>query len=748
MAGIGSLRRRRRGQATIIGMGLFLILFMLTFSTLFFYITTLNEYNRVVQTASSADLSRIQEDIRITSAYLDAQKRLILNMTNRGMEMAHLTRLWIINQTDNQHYQYDFDNLYLAPGESISNTTRISLKTGKDYTIRIVTEKGNMVSFNLVPQIRARLRFIAESTVVKGLNNTIVLAVTNNDTSNNYIYNLEPTINITPSAGVEYKSGPEPAMVSVLAPGSTAFFQWDYRNTGDALRLTYNGSFVNAPQGNYVLFTAYIKTFLEVSTLGNATLSAQTTSGKPFIAVGDKANYAYLLTGSGSEAWIPYQTGGDVKTTAMSGDGNYAVYGSDDKKIYYFTNSSGTPKWTYNSNNKINAVAASWDGNEVVAGNDKKNGGVIYYFDNSITRSGVQSSSTWSYTAAEKINTVDITWNGTYVAAGEKEGLFAIYFFNASSLTPETPVWTYEPGPTAGIINQVDIADNATKLAAGTDSGYVYYFDFSSNTPEWTYDSGDSIKSMAIADDGSYVVAGGKTNILYLLNSTGGLVWSDTVGGDINSVAISHDANYIVVGSQDKNIYVYKRTSGSPLWQFEADNAIGFVDIASDASFVAACEKGAGGDKVYLFMNDPSSLIYGEMQPLWMYETEDEIKSLSASGTLFPTTVLNNTGTGTIVLSSDSRLVYTDLDNNTYTGALIRVTNSSGSIFRVTPNLDSPPIKAGDTVTLTFSVPRNELQTAPTGVTLYSYLTLRGVDQNGYPFIQRIDTGTIGSAPP
>lgn len=251
MVGTGSLHRRSRGQATIIGMAFFLVLLTLAFSTIFFFTTNLNEYNKAVQAVNDADLSRMQENIRITSAYLNAQKKLVLNVTNQGTGLAHLTGLWIINQTNNQHYKYDFNNVYLAPGESVSNVTQVTLASGKNYAIRVVTERGNTVSYNLAPKVTARLNLSVPALLLQGNNFTVSLFVTNNDTSSNYIYNLVP--NVTSSTGAAKMQGPTPASVTLLPPDQTAVFTYTfYVNATKGTLITFNGSFVGAPKGNYV----------------------------------------------------------------------------------------------------------------------------------------------------------------------------------------------------------------------------------------------------------------------------------------------------------------------------------------------------------------------------------------------------------------------------------------------------------------------------------------------------------------
>lgn len=240
MKAIGKLRKSKKAVSTVIGTIFFMIIFFSSFLTMLY----------VTSTTSQLEQQRVHENVVITSAYLDRNKRLALNVTNYGSVTSHLTRLWIINATDNNHNNFEFD-YYLGPGEAISNITRVTLTSRKTYAIRIATELGNIVSYNLVPQLRARISLFANPTVQTATNMTIFMLVTNNDTSNNNIYNLVPTLTVSPTEAVVLKEGPTPPSVSLLPKGSTAFFRWVYEVTGAALKFTFNGTFVDAPQGVY-----------------------------------------------------------------------------------------------------------------------------------------------------------------------------------------------------------------------------------------------------------------------------------------------------------------------------------------------------------------------------------------------------------------------------------------------------------------------------------------------------------------
>jgi hypothetical protein len=246
-------KRSNRGAATILGAVLILALFVMMFAFVQEVYFTQVKMNQV-------DTDKIQENILITSAYINTDGQIVLNIVNRGSVTANLVRLWVINQTDNTYWDFPFSEFYIHPGASATNITNAVFTSGQDYSIRLVTERGNIASYNLVPAVQARIDIIAPSTSIIGNNVTVVLSITNNDTSGNNIYNLEPNIIVTPSSSLERLEGPIPGRVELLPAGMTANFVYVYKVTGSGLSITLNGTFNNAPHGNYANTTIYATT--------------------------------------------------------------------------------------------------------------------------------------------------------------------------------------------------------------------------------------------------------------------------------------------------------------------------------------------------------------------------------------------------------------------------------------------------------------------------------------------------------
>lgn len=252
------------GFSTILGALLFIIL-MLSFLALFFNISSYYDiYQQTVREMNKWDIDRFNEKLDITSAYLDMHKHLIINMSNKGSVTAVLKRVWIINRTDNQHSYIDLPPLYLEPGLNTSYNTSavgITIKPRKDYTIRVISERGNKVNYHLAHSIKARLSLYAPPSAYRGEDIAIFFFITNNDTSGNSLYNVIPILEVngvpyqdlTNETALGYKSGPDPIYIPLIRPGETGIFYWVLNVTGTSPEVILNATYVDAPEGNYVI---------------------------------------------------------------------------------------------------------------------------------------------------------------------------------------------------------------------------------------------------------------------------------------------------------------------------------------------------------------------------------------------------------------------------------------------------------------------------------------------------------------
>ena len=249
----------------------------------FLMIAFMQEVFQTQSNMNQLDSDRVHENVLVTSAYLNSNNNLILNITNRGQSTVNIQHLWVRDNTDNTHYlwsnsstdnpNYTFPMLNIDPGSSADYTTTQSFTLGHDYSIQVNTARGNSASYHIVPSLQARIQIISPSynaSLALGTNVTVTLCITNNDTSGNSLYNLQPDLSVDPAPSLSRVSGPSPPMVELLPPGDSAFFSYVYTVTGDGLThllngtyigsrtISLNGSFVGAPPGNYNITNLYV----------------------------------------------------------------------------------------------------------------------------------------------------------------------------------------------------------------------------------------------------------------------------------------------------------------------------------------------------------------------------------------------------------------------------------------------------------------------------------------------------------
>ena len=257
----GRLSQRSRGVGSIIG-AVFLALILL--SGFAFYAIDQNvtqHYNNTVSSMNNNDRNRNQENIVIKQIAITSNSTLNVTAENDGPTQSQLIWLGIFNETatpENQTYQ-KLNNIFVGPGQTANIVSNVTVTTGNQYLIQLVTELGNTVDCNFYSAnfVNCALTLVtAPPTVYQGNNVTVLLTLTANDTSVDSIQNLTATINWTPTGLVQLVSN-SPLSVTSLTQGTSAFFWWVYNAVGTGT-VSFNASYLQAPAGTYALSTAQI----------------------------------------------------------------------------------------------------------------------------------------------------------------------------------------------------------------------------------------------------------------------------------------------------------------------------------------------------------------------------------------------------------------------------------------------------------------------------------------------------------
>jgi WD40 repeat protein len=112
--------------------------------------------------------------------------------------------------------------------------------------------------------------------------------------------------------------------------------------------------------------------------------------------------------------------------------------------------------------------------------------------------------------------------------------------------------------------------------------------------------------SIAISDDGNYLVVGSANDNLYLFNKWSAIpVWTYKMQYDISGVDISSDGNYIVAGVRNEELYLFNRNYPIPIWINESAGG-GPVSISQDGSIILSSP-----GRIYIFHKSSPN-------PLWI----------------------------------------------------------------------------------------------------------------------------------
>jgi len=132
----------------------------------------------------------------------------------------------------------------------------------------------------------------------------------------------------------------------------------------------------------------------------------------------------------------------------------------------------------------------------------------------------------------------------------------------------------------------------------------------------WEKGANDIVSSVAVARDGSLIVAGAGTEVC-LVDLEGAVLWKTTVGSRVNGVGISPEGTHIGVAA-DK-LYLFDR-DGDLLWTEKTGYIYRDVALSSNGTYIAAtCDNGA----VFLFDRN--------QKPLWDYDMGTDGYSIAIS---------------------------------------------------------------------------------------------------------------------
>jgi outer membrane protein assembly factor BamB len=322
-----------------------------------------------------------------------------------------------------------------------------------------------------------------------------------------------------------------------------------------------------------------------------------------------------------------------INAVSISGDGEF-IAAISRHQLYLFNKNSSTPIWSYDGDYSPSAVDISEDGNDIIVGfsSGSKPGkdSLILFNRNS-------STPLWSYQTDDNVEHLLISEDGRYIAVGitlaYKGEANKLLLFNKDNSTPLW-IYTYPEDDDRAMQLAMAMSSNGSHIVvcsrATSTIHDVTLFEKNSSSPLWQAsvgsifgdeDKADHLPSIAISDNGEYIVLGSDAgnnaeNSIYLLSkdsSTPLWVYNIEIIGSkfatyINSIDITPNGEYIIAGGQYRvgddgdskgRLYFFDKDIYTPLWIYETPATIDSVLISSDGRYISV-----GADKLYLFFNE------------------------------------------------------------------------------------------------------------------------------------------------
>jgi hypothetical protein len=143
-------KRGRRGEASAIGTVFFVVIAIILVSFLY-------EISQSNITTNQYAQEAMEENVTCSCQYI-GNGNILIDAVNNGRLPATLTRLWVIDETNNTHYAYSLNitispwsetKIYSDNASIIPKSNWTAVTTAHDYLIRLITQRGNTAEYYL-----------------------------------------------------------------------------------------------------------------------------------------------------------------------------------------------------------------------------------------------------------------------------------------------------------------------------------------------------------------------------------------------------------------------------------------------------------------------------------------------------------------------------------------------------------------------------------------------------------------------
>ncbi len=204
-----------------------------------------------------------------------------------------------------------------------------------------------------------------------------------------------------------------------------------------------------------------------------------------------------------------------------------------------------------------------------------------------------------------------------------------------------TPLWNFTPPePTTVNITCLSVAANGDYVAIGTSNGSVYILDGSSGNIVQNWSFLGPIRDVTLSELGTFLGIAVAGFLVYASRHESTLLWARHIARPphhCRRLSFRRSGSSFAVGLTNGRLYSVQAGDGDIIWEFVFDDAVDYLSLTVDDSFVAA----ATGETCVIFGQNGAVL--------QEYNLEHETLALSLTGRYF-------------VLAQD-RMVYIYSDN-------------------------------------------------------------------------------------
>lgn len=326
--------------------------------------------------------------------------------------------------------------------------------------------------------------------------------------------------------------------------------------------------------------------------------------------------------------------GDDVKGGIdISGDGSkiIAAFG---ERIALFDKSNNRPVWMYDKAGNSYNVAISRDGRYAAAATAGEESNVN---SNLIILWNVQNSTPlWQYHAAGNFHDVSLSANGDFISSSTGCPDRRFYLFSKDS---NKPLIKSDPLTRDSPVHRAKISADGTLMAVGSESDAGAVFLFSKDEGQvWKFPApqGSSVRALNFTPDGKYIGTATFGGDAYIFDKDKNVpIASWKVNASLGGIDIADDGSFIAAGGTDNKLYIFDRKTKSKT-EIPFSEYIEEVDISANGKYIAA---GTGGS-VYFFET---------------YISQDRGKTFNCSKVIEPTPesqMMRGEGIGEQVVSS------------------------------------------------------------------------------------------------